>query len=189
MKPRLVILLVVVILLAVVWAVKVSAPRPAVVDEAVTQIEDDANLSEKDYRELGTPLSKRPLPGREPPEEPELSVQVDVNTSSNKHRLDYYISEAHGYYVEAFQIEFWYKIRPDMQPADSPLRFVHHLEDYVQANQTLKDCLEVVPAELSQVGDEIGTSENWDARVIWHGRARVENPDPLPRVARIRTCD
>ena len=187
MKPRLLILLALVVVLAVLFARRVSTPT--LVEGDVSEVATDEGNDLERIRLMQTSLDKRPLPGEEPPEEPELDVQVEVNTAIGKNRLDYYISEAHGYYVETFRIDFWYKEHPDMGPEESPLRFEHYLDDYVEANKTKKDCIEVVPAELSRVGGEIGTTENWGARVVWHGRARMKNPDPLPPVARVRRCD
>ena len=179
MKPRLIILLGVAVVLVVLLAMKFSSPEPS-----ETEAEDIVSLEGDDLEAIRltqTALSQRPLPGEAPEEEPELDIRVEVNTSGGKNRLDYYISEAHGFYVETFRIEFRYK--------GSPLRFAHYLESYVKANETLKDCIEVVPAELSKVGGDIGTSENWEAEIISYGRARAENPDPLPPVANIRRCD
>ncbi len=134
-------------------------------------------------------LSQRDLPGIEPPEEPEVDIQVEVNTSSGKNRLDYYISESHGYYVEVFKIDFFWKETPEMEYDESPLVVSHYDDVYVRANETLKHCLEIVPAELTRVGGDIGTTENWGAIITWHGRAREQDPDPLPKLANIVRCD
>jgi hypothetical protein len=187
MNPRLLILLALAVVLAVVLAKKVtSPPSPEGDSRAVTENQSDNTNDPSDpTHEL---LWKRDLPGEEPPVEPELSIRVEVNTSSGKNQLDFYISEAHGYYVETFQIDFFWKEQPDMEVDESPLIVPHYLDDYVKANETLKDCIQVVPAELRHVGGDIGTTENWGARIRSHGRARVQNPDPLPAVA-VRRCD
>ena len=188
MNPRLLILLVLAVVLAVVLAKKVSNPPPPVeTDEANEEFMSDED--EARVRETQKMLSQRPLPGEEPPVPPELDIQVAVNQTSGKNRLDFWISEAHGYYVETFKIEFWYKENPDMDSERSPLRFEDFRDKYVPAKGTLKDCMEVVPAELRHVGGAMGTDENWGARILWHGRARVKNPDPLPALANVSRCD
>ena len=129
------------------------------------------------------------LPGEEPPDDPELDVRVEVNITSGKNRLDYYISEAHGYYIQYFNIEFWWKDHPDMRPEESPLRVTHVANVYLQADKTLKRCLEIVPAELSSVGGDIGITENWGARILSCGACREVDPDPLPLVVDVARCD
>jgi hypothetical protein len=187
MNPRLLILLALAVVLAVVLAKKVTSPPPPEGDGR--EVIDNQNKNGIDppdpTQEL---LWTRYLAGEEPPEEPELSIRVEVNTSSGKNQLDFYISEAHGYYVETFQIDFYWKEHPDMEADESPLTVPHYLDDYVKANETVKDCIQVVPAELSRVGGDIGTTENWGVRIASHGRARAQNPDPLPAVA-VRRCD
>lgn len=186
MQPRLIILVLVAIGLGITAAIKLSGKSTAV-EPPTDQL--DADVDRAQIELLQTMLGARPLAGEEPPEEPDLQIQVAVNTTSGKNRLDFWITEAHGYYVEEFVLEFWYKTEPDMQPEDSPLTVPHNLQAYVQANQTLRDCVEVVPAELDRVGGDIGTTENWGARILRHGRARVKNPDPLPPLADRLPCD
>lgn len=123
-------------------------------------------------------LGQRPLEGEEPAEAPELSVRIEVDTGGGKNRLCAYITEAHGYYVESFHILFWW-IGEDGTPGKS---FPEYFNVYLKANDTLKQCFEVVPAELAKVGGHIGESKNWAARVTQHGRARLKNPNPLPQL-------
>ncbi len=186
MNARTVILLVVVVILGIILYSKWSA-EPAKVTEVSNEEEgiyEDQELTDEelaDIRLLQTVLAKRDLAGEEPADPPELSIRVEVDRSSGKNTLCAYITEAHGYYVESFRIRFWYKGGDEYpDPESSPLKVTHYANAYVKANDTLKECIQVVPAELNQIGGDIGTSEDWDAEITMHGRARLENPDPLP---------
>ena len=141
--------------------------------------------------ELQTALSKRALAGEEPAEEAEFDVQVEVDTTGQKRRLYFYLTEAHGYYVETIDIDFYYKPTPDTEYEESPLVVPVHLDEYLKANEVGEGCIEVVHAELDDVSEEItmGTSENWEAVVVDYGRARAENPDPLPPAEKTVHCD
>lgn len=184
MNPRFLILVGTAGVLAVVMAVKISQPAPASPD-------DDWKMSTPDppNPEHMVPLCDRDLPGEEPAEEPEFNIQVAVNATSGKNRLDFWINETHGYYVESFSVVFWYKEDPDMDLDDAPLRVNEYFENYLLANDTLKDCLDIVPAELRHVGGGLGTTENWGAEVLWYCRARLENPDEIPVLIKAGVCD
>jgi len=114
---------------------------------------------------------------------------VQVNKSTGKNRLEYWITEEHGYYVETFQIRFYYKDEPDDTLEDAKFFFDHHVNKFVPAGEPLHDCLEVVSAELRHVGGDIGESENWGAEILSHGRYRMENPDPLPLLSNVVDCN
>jgi len=49
-----------------------------------------------------------------------------------------------------------------------------HAADYRGA------CMELSPIEVGRVGENQGTSSDWDAILTRYGRAREKNPDPLP---------
>lgn len=185
MSPRFWILIVVAAGLVVYVAMRAPVP-------AKEEMTFDDGISEEErarIREVQSLLQDRDLPGEEPVEPADLSVRVEVETASGKNRLYYYITEAHGYYVETFDIEFHYKPTPDATAFDSPLVWNQFVNDYVKANETLVGCLEVVPAELDKVGGDIGTSENWGASIPSYGRARLQNPDPIPPLSRVAECD
>ena len=185
MKPRLVILIVLAGGLAVYFATRASAPpteEPEFKDDM--SAEDRARI-----REQQKMLWERDLPGEEPPEPPDLSIQVEVDASGAKNRLFYYVTEANGYYVESFDIDFWYKPTPDIEFDDSPLAFSQPVNDYLPANAALEGCLEIVPAEIGRIDNHMGTSENWEAEITAYGRARMQNPDPLPDLAKATSCD
>lgn len=185
MNPRLLILIALAGVLALYLATRTSAP--AVEAEVFEPVDEDQDLAY--IRETQLTLWERHLPGVEPSEPPEFDIQVEVDPSGRKNRLYYYISEAHGYYVESLNVEFWYMPAPDTTPDESPLRVPKVINDYIKANETYKGCLEVVPAELADLGGDMGMDENWTGRLIDYGRARAENPDRLPPLAEAMTCD
>ncbi len=176
---RLLILIVLAGVLAVYFAVGTNR-APAVVETAT---DDDEWMTREERERIEIEkieLWRRPLPGEEPSEPPELAVTVEVDRASGKNRLCFNITEKHGYYVETFRIQVWYTREDVTGPENSPLRFTVYKNEFLKANDTLRTCAEVVPAELVLVGGDIGTTQNWDATMIYHGRARLKNPDPLP---------
>jgi len=188
MKVRLLILVLVAGGLAVYFAA--AKNREPVVIEVETPDPDEPGADPPvDTRTL----SERPLPGHEPatpPEAPDdFAVTVEVDRAQGKNRLYFNITEKHGYYVETFRMQAWYT-RPGVTgPEDSPLVVQHYLNEYLKANDTLRTCIEVVPAELSRVGGDIGTSANWEARIDHYDRSREKNPDPLPTLLKVNSCE
>ena len=187
MNARLLILIVLAGGLAMYFAVVKN--RAPVVVEPIT--EDDSGMTKEELaikRIVQIELRNRPLPGKEPAEPPNLAVTVEVDRASGKNRLYFNVSESHGYYVESFRIQFWFKREGFTGPEDSPLPLTHYVDNFLKANETFRTCAEVVPTELSRVGGDMGTAQNWDARIVWHGRAREKNPDPLPLVTDMDRC-
>ena len=185
MKARLVILVAVAVVLVAYYLLRPTNPSTG------TPVVTGQNMSPEERRRIelmSKMLWELPLAGEEPPEPPELSIRMEVDPTEEKNRLFYHISEANGYYVEYFQIEFYYKPDENTTADDSPYARTEYINDYVKANETLVGCFEVVPAELGAVGGDIGTSDNWDAEIIYHGRARAENPDPLPLLSEVGKC-
>ena len=173
--------------LAVYFAVGKNR-APVVVETAA---EDDDWMTKEERERIDKEkieLSKQLLPGKEPAEPPDLAVTVELDRSSGKNRLYFNITESHGYYVEAFRIQVWYKREGVTGPENSPLSFSVYKNEFLKANETYRTCAEVVPAELSRVGGDMGTTQNWDASIIYHGRAREKNPDPLPAVTNKDRC-
>jgi hypothetical protein len=189
MRARLLILIVLAGGLAVYFAARKNRAPSVVVTTAEDQGGDGMTLEDRVRKETEKiELCKRPLPGVEPPEKPDLAVTVEVDRTSGKNRLYFNISESHGYYVETFRIEAWYKREGVTGPEDSPLSVGLYVENYLKANETFRTCADVVPVELSRVGGDMGTTANWDAKIIWHCRARAKNPDPLPFVTDMGRC-
>ena len=117
-------------------------------------------------------------------------VQVEVDRSKGKNRLFFTISEAHGFYVEQFRVRFWYVKEGVTGPEDSPVNVTQFFDRFLPAKDTLRVCMEVVPAELTRVNGDMGDTSNWKAEIVWHGRARAKNPDPMPpRTDIVTSCD
>ena len=135
------------------------------------------------------PLWQFNLPGEEPAEEPDLAIEVDVDATGRKNRLYYTISESHDYYVETFYVDFYYKPTPDTDQFDSPFVMSEFINNYVKSGETLRGCLEVVPAEMQKFGGEMGTAENWGAEITHYGRARLKNPETFNPVIIVSSCD
>lgn len=179
MNPRLMILILIAAGMAIYFAaVKGGATAPDTIELEDT---DDPTPFQ------GT-LDSLELPGSEPPEAPNLSVSVEVDRSQGKNRLFFTIQESHGYYVEQFRIRFWYVEGGKSDTAPSPLDSTQFFDQYLPAKGTLRICMEVVPAELTNIGGDIGDTKNWRAQIVYHGRARAKNPDPLPPRTDIVDC-
>jgi hypothetical protein len=125
-------------------------------------------------------VGAQPISGHEPEVEPDIEVQVEVDTSSGKNRLYFTISEAHGYYLDEFRLLAWWVSEGVSGPDDSPLTVPVYLNQFKKANETLRTCIELVPAELAKVGGDIGASANWDVMLVYYGRAREKNPEKFP---------
>ena len=125
------------------------------------------------------------LPGEQPAEPPDLELTLSVDPADGKHRIYYTLSEANDYYVETFVLEFWYLTDPDTEFEESPIQVSHYVDKYIKAGDVLEDCLDVVGAELSKVGGEMGTIDNWAGRLTGRGnvRYRAANPPELRREA------
>ena len=170
MNPRLLILIVIAAGMAIYFAAvkNNSTPPPPTVTE--TDFDPDKKRT----------LDTFDLKCDEPAEEPDVAVQVEVDRSKGKNRLYYTITEAHGFYVEQFRVRFWYVKEGVTGPENSPLVVTQFFDRFLPAKSTLRVCMEVVPAELSRVGGDIGDTKNWKAELDWHGRACTKNPDPMP---------
>ena len=185
MTIRLIILVVVAGVLAVMFALRSTAPPAGVpANQQNSFMADDGKTREQVALEQQT-LLQRDLPGEEPPEPADLSVRVEVDPTGGKNRLYLYISEAHGYYVEDFTVVIWHKGDGDVtEPEDAALQVNHPINKFLKANETLVDCLELVQPELDKVGGHIGQTGDWEAIVERYGRARAENPVEFPSLGR-----
>ena len=184
MSPRLIILIVLAGGLAVYLATRTSAPA----EETLVGIEgpdDDIETSVK----ARVPVWNQPLDGKEPSERAEFDVRVEVDPSGRKTRLFYYITEKHGYYVEAPKLRLWHVAAPGLELEDSDLKITRIINDFMRANETYKGCVDVTPTELMRIGNDFGTDKNWMAHVESWGRTRLENPDPFPAVVHAMSCE
>jgi len=188
MKPRLIILVVVAAALAITFALRSSAPPKKDMDKD-TVVQTDHGEKINELRNQQKMVFEFPLPGKEPDEPCEFNVNVRVDTSTGKNRLVLEISEIHGDYVELPEAEIWYAGPDGLDLAQSPLSFTHLMNRYIPANETMVECLEVVPAELSHIGGSIGTDSDWRAEIIEYRRARTKNPEKFPPVGGKSRCD
>lgn len=187
MNARLLILIVVAGALAVGLALRPINPKEAGQTKPGFQAPPGKTI--KMVRQAQEPMRVRELPGETPSQAPIFHVDVEVDRASGKNRLVYHLTEEHGYYVQRFMIHFWYTDGTIESADESPLLVPQAIERYLKANDTLTYCLEVVYPELDRIGGDIGTSENWEATVISHGRYRAHNPDPLPLLGEAGACD
>ncbi len=193
MSARLIILVVVAAGMAVWLATKPATVKSteSVPGEDVISLSNARGDDINTIRLTQTPLWKRELAGEEPPDKPDVSITHEVDTSTGKNRIYLYLTEAHGYYVESFDIDLWYTGGEEIdEPDDADLSFNFKCNNFIPANGTLETCVEVVPAELAKIGDDIGTTKDWAVRVKTpsYSRARVNSPDPLPLLADLITC-
>lgn len=180
MGPRLVCLVLAGVGLAIYLAMRASAPPTAVV-------EMDGELSEELQliREKQESIGDLPLDCEEPAEPPVIAIRHEVRPGEGKNRLHYWLDEAHGYYVEAPVIEFFYVRSPGAgRPADD-LVWQLPLNNYITANETFAGCMDLTDNELAPLGGGMGTTENWGARIVRYGRFCAGNPSRL--VARDET--
>ncbi len=189
-SARLIILVVVGAAMATYWATR----EPVVFDPNDAGDRDQIVADDLSAVEVGQQLVwQQPCEGEGPPEDApvELSIDVWVDPADTKNRLHFSITEAHGYYVDTPSMLFWYQeAGEDIGPEESGLVLRQTMfNNLVPANGEMRDCLEVVAAELELVGGDIGTTENWQAEVIDYHRARIENCDPLPTVTKRVKCD
>ena len=189
MGVRLLILVVIAGGLAVYFAVA-KKPAPIVEEDPDIRImmPDGTGGELGKVREEQKLVADQPIGGSEPSVPPDIRVKVEVDTSSGKNRLYFTISEAHGYYLDTFQLLAWWVEEGVTGPDDSPLNVPIFLNTYKKANETLRTCVEVVPAELDDVGGDIGTTKDWDVKLVKYGRARERNPDRFPVVSETGQC-
>jgi hypothetical protein len=189
MSIRLILLILVAAGLAIGFAMKSSAPPTMQTEAAELAFDTDDGRTLDEIREEQRTLAERPLPGEEPPVEPEFAVAVSVDPTGKKNRLLLDVTEEHGYYVESFRIGVWYKPTPDTTLQESPWRSETFVDLYLKSNETLRVCMDLVPAEANKFGGHLGSAENWEGKVLWHNRSREKNPAELPRLAEAYDCD
>lgn len=190
MKPRLLILVVLAVGVAVFWAWKRSAPAangagvlaPDITDEQIADSSGMTSEEIKKKREEQTLLPNRPLNCERAPDKPTVNVRLEVDTSAGKSRMWLYLTEANGWYAQHFAIDIWYTGGDDsVTPEESKHAFEIRKDEYIRAKDTLKTCIELNPAEIARVGGSIGSSSDWKAEVTYTDRrACLKDPDPLP---------
>lgn len=177
MTARLVFLVVIAGALAVFFATRTTGDLQ---NEVLTTAEDGT------VYEL---IRDQVIGGAEPDEPAEFDLQIEVDRVSGKNRLLLLITERHGYYAYTLKIEIWNRRAAEGAALSESNPLTHYANKYVRANETLVDCIEIVPAELFHIGGHIGESADWEGEVVGYDRARVVNPDPLPVVLGTSPCE
>lgn len=188
MGPRLVILVVLAIGLAVFLALRASRPAQVVEAEDAKAVGDRSPEEREQLDWEQKQLSMLPLECNVPADPPELSIRWEV-PPGDKQAIRYYIDEAHGYYVETFDLEFFYKPTPDTTVDESPVVVPVYVDNYLKANETFHGCAFVVSAELKDIGGQMGTTENWGAEIVDYGRYCATNPEKLVPRSSTTGCD
>jgi len=181
MKTRLILLLVLAIGMTMFLVFRPKTPE--------NQQPDFEQTLTAEQELMKIPLSQRDLPGDEPPEPAEVRVSVEVDPQDAKNRLYLVFSEAHGYYVETLQVDIYHAVTDDETGEQELQYFMSNPFDvYIEAKEVLRHCILLVPAEMQRIDGNLGTSDDWEAEVTSYGRARVENPDPLPPLPEESWC-
>ena len=172
MKPRLIILVVVLVIAGVVAAVSMNSRKNQPENAGDTVIAGPVIDGPVGIKKT---LDKMDLPGEEPEEEPVFDVEVKVDQSGGQNRLYFHITEQHGYFVETLQLHFFFQ--PDDAGAEEIFLSSLFVNRFLRANDTLVHYTQLTPIEMDQIGKDMGTGENWRAEVISYNRARAEDPD------------
>lgn len=167
MKARFAILVVILLVVAGVWAFREPPSTTLDFDEGVTSVGD--------VKGIRVELGKIPVPGVEPPVPPEFDVTVEVDTTEDRNKLIYRITEKHGFFVDLPTLSLYFKPTGGTE-ADEVFAFQRLIVDYIPTNDTLTSVDFVVPAELDEFGGSIGDATNWRAEVTDFGRVRTEDP-------------
>ncbi|UCE59395.1 MAG: hypothetical protein JSU63_18375 [Phycisphaerales bacterium] len=183
---RVVILLLIVVALAGLWAMRRAAPP------AQPKFEPQLVGERPDPGELVLLVQLEDPPGEEPEGPPSFDVSFEVDRSTAKNRLVFYIQETHGYYVESPVLEFWWHEvgeDPDTDGLPEPYPIEWRINNYIEANKTYKDCITITNPELEPIGGDMGSAENWSGRITDYHHVRTADPDPpRPRPMVGREC-
>jgi len=143
---------------------------PEVADTMTKQERAQVQVPQKILQDL-------PLPGEEPTVLPESHVEVRVDTSDSKNRLQIIITEAHGCFAETFRLASWTK-------GHEQRRWDHFVNRCLPERGALVVKNFVVPAALQPAGGDRGRTGGGEAEVVEHTRGRAENPPNWPPRAR-----
>jgi hypothetical protein len=173
MKPRLVILIIVLVVVAIVAGVRMSS-KPTETEVTVTPTDEPIRDGERGVTKT---LDKMTLPGDEPTEEPSFDVDVQVDLAEGRHRLLFYITEEHGYFVETLRMNLYY-LEDEAEQDEAMFVTELFINRYLRANGTLEYYTELTPVEMNMIGGDMGTDDNWLAQIVYYHAAREQNPDP-----------
>jgi hypothetical protein len=187
MSARLVILVFIAGGLAVYFAVRPPKPASPGVEAAdILSLPADGKTEDDIVK---VQVADQPIGGKEPVEQADLHVTVEVDTNRGMNRLHFTVRESHGWYVDTLRIAAWKKGPGIDGPEDAAYAVRTLVNNYLLANDTYRTCTDLTLAEVQLLGGEIGRTDEWTAIVEDYGRAREQNPDPLPRAITVAKCD
>jgi len=105
-------------------------------------------------------------------QDPEFDVGVDLRQEGPRHVLEFTVTEKHGWAVNCVYVEFWNQEWDEETQVYAPndYRITHLCKFPLGFNETLVDSTTLIGTDLPE-GVEIGTRDNWGARVVQWGRA------------------
>lgn len=126
--------------------------------------------------EIHTPIFEQPIPaGTELVTDGsvKLNVQHRRVTNGSQEKLEFTITEEHGYAVDGTHLAFWYRSKNDKgEWVDDPKEIGFFVKDRLGFNDTLTVSTALIPLEFEHLGIDLGatTDENWGVRVKDPGR-------------------
>jgi hypothetical protein len=180
MKSLVVILIVGVVIVAAVAAFKVTGDsnKPQV---ALEHIHDDFGTDVDTTPEWEKPLppGARELKKSDPT--PKFTVVTRRRDVGKQARLEFEITEEHGYLVDGIRVFFWYR-EEDPETGEwkrDERRIEHFIKDRLNFNDTLVTSTTPREIEFRHIGVPVSetTSDNWEAEVVHFFRAAVRDQE------------
>ena len=160
-KPLLVILVVVAVGL-LVWRVAFhESPEP------VAEVPDSPKIIQPGF--------DAPVDGIETEEEPEFNVVVEAMMEGNRPVVEFSITETHGWAVTLVYVEASHgrineetgEWEQNLELRNPPKLLCKEILDF---GKTLVAKTTLTTIEMMQIGEELGTSENWRGKVYQWGK-------------------
>jgi len=113
-----------------------------------------------------------PENGIETDELPEFQVQVTPKKVGGQNKLEFAMTEAHGWWVNHIYVEAWYRELNEEtgeweRKMERPVQYL--CKDVLRFNETLVEETTLTDPELDDIGGDPGTTENWEGRIYkWH---------------------
>lgn len=111
-------------------------------------------------------LSKPGVEGVEPDVPPEFDVAVELRRVGVRDALYFTITERHGWYADHLYVEFWHRKKDEngeWQRVGDSLTYL--CRKYLDFGATLVDDTTPQFHEFPELDEDMGTSENWRARI------------------------
>ncbi|HEY3243928.1 MAG TPA: hypothetical protein VGM03_11315 [Phycisphaerae bacterium] len=118
-----------------------------------------------------------PPNSRNPDVTPEFDLQVELHREGPRNVLYFYITERHGFLADGILVEFWHQ---RLDPATGEwiqdgTKIGYQCRGRLDFGGSLVENTTLTELEMSEVGD-VGTSENWQARVAACLRVKARAP-------------